>query len=68
MGLVAMQLENRYGVTVEFSDPEIATLRVSGTFPPEESLNNVLRMLGFVNSFKYTTADGKQYILSRNLK
>lgn len=63
MSLVAQQLERRYGIQLEFADREVAKYRVSGTFAPEETVAEILGMLGFVGKFRHESVDGKHFTI-----
>lgn len=63
MSLVARQLESRYGIRLAFANTEAARHRVSGTFAANESVSEVLNMLGFVGKFRYESSDGKNFTI-----
>ncbi len=63
LSLIVVQLENRYGVNIGFENQEIASRRMSGTFGPEESLDKILNMLGFVEKFRYKTVERSHYVI-----
>ena len=56
LGSVAAILERRYPVALQFADNRMKNYRVSGTFPPEETITSILDMLGFVGKFNYKTS------------
>lgn len=53
LGLVAYELQRRFGVTVNCKDPETAGYRVSGTFAATEPVGKVLKMLSILGKFRY---------------
>ena len=63
LSLIVVQLENRYGVNIGFENQKIASRRMSGTFGPEESLDEILNMLGFVEKFRYKTVERSRYVI-----
>ncbi len=63
IGLIARQLEARYGIEVEFADPAVAWRKVSGTVRPEEGIDKIMGMLGFVGKFQYSNLDDKHYTI-----
>ncbi len=63
IGLIARQLEARYGIEVEFADTAVAWRKVSGTVRPEEGIDKIMGMLGFVGKFQYSNLDDKHYTI-----
>lgn len=61
MGLVVEQLESRFGVEIIFADPQIASRKVRGVFPPEKSVKDILDILGIAGDFKHTATDERYY-------
>lgn len=52
LGLVAHELQRRFGVTVICKDPETAGYRVSGAFAATEPVEKVLKMLSILGKFR----------------
>jgi transmembrane sensor len=52
LGLVAHELQRRFGVTVVCKDPETAGYRVSGAFAATEPVEKVLKMLSILGKFR----------------
>lgn len=59
---VAAILERRFGKGFLFEDEAGKRVRVSGTFAPDESVENVVDMLSFVGKFTYKLSADKQFI------
>ena len=59
---VAAILERRFGKGFRFADEASRHVRVSGTFTPEESIENVVDMLSFVGKFNYQLSTDKNLI------
>lgn len=62
---VATILERRFGAVFRFTDEAGRRVRVSGTFTPDESIENVVDMLAFVGKFTYQLSSDKQSITIR---
>lgn len=63
MKSVAEQLENRFGVTIEFADPAVADRHVRGIFEPGEPLEAILRVLARAGEFQCENPDEKRYVI-----
>lgn len=63
MSSVAEQLEKRYGIEIEFADQNIASRRVRSKATPQESIDNILNALSYIENFKYKIADNKHYTI-----
>ncbi len=63
LGLVAQELQRRFGVTIICKDPAAAGYRVSGTFAATESLEKVLKMLSILGKFRYQAAGDSTFHL-----
>lgn len=63
MNLVVEQLKNRYGITIDFTDPKIGNRRVRGRFAAEEQAGTILELLGIVGNFTYKQSNENHYII-----
>ncbi|RPD42065.1 FecR family protein [Chitinophaga barathri] len=63
LGLVAHELQRRFGITVVCKDPEAAAYRVSGTFAATEPVEKVLKMLSILGKFRYEARGDSTYHL-----
>ncbi|MDR1672966.1 MAG: DUF4974 domain-containing protein [Bacteroidales bacterium] len=63
---LAVKLERRFDVTIQFKDPHLKSFRYNGTLP-DESLEQVLDVMRMVSPIQYTVK-GKTVIFSENSK
>lgn len=62
---VVQELQRRYNVQLHLTGKAEAYYPVSGTFSANESLTDILDMLGIVGKFRYETADGKTFVIHK---
>lgn len=60
---VARQLQERFGITIIFSNEQIKTCKFSATFLKSQSLSQILNVISEFNSIKYQFKDNKTVIL-----
>ena len=66
MNQIALELERRYAVELEFIDKSILNNQVSGTFPRDRSIERVMKTLSLAGKFRYTTDDHKIFKIYKN--
>lgn len=54
---IANDLQNRFGIKMEFVDNQIKNNRVTGTFDANQSIENVLKTLAVAGNFHYEIKD-----------
>lgn len=59
-------IKNWYGVTVEFEEPELAQLTISGKFK-DEKLENVLQSIAFIKHLKIIYKSKNHVLIRRNV-
>ena len=64
---IAIKLERRFGVSIEFTDKEIVNFRFSGRFD-QISIEEALAALQFASDFKYSIEKDKIYIGQKFIK
>lgn len=64
LGDLSVKLERRYNVEIVFTDEHLKSFRYSGTLP-DESLEQVLRLMSLVSPIRYTVR-GKTVVFSEN--
>lgn len=60
---VAKQLQERFGVSIVFSNEQIKTCKFSATFLKSQSLSQILNVIGEFNQIKYQFKDNKTVVL-----
>lgn len=60
---VAKQLQERFGVSIVFSNEQIKSCKFSATFLKSQSLPQILNVIGEFNQIKYQFKDTKTVIL-----
>ena len=66
MEQIALELQRRYSVQIEFLDKSIEDNQVSGTFPADRSVERVMNTLAVAGKFQYKTDDHKTFKIYRN--
>lgn len=61
---IIAELSSRYSVSIRLSSPALADYRITATFAPEESLEEVLDALSAVTPFTYHQ-EGTDYVISQ---
>lgn len=60
---VAKQLQERFGISILFSNEQIKSCKFSATFLKSQSLTQILNVIGEFNQIKYQFKDNKTVIL-----
>lgn len=66
LDVMALSLENRYGVQISFADSSLGAYRITAGIETADSLSAVLDMLCLANKLTYTT-DGQHIILRKQI-
>lgn len=61
-GVLAENLEKRYGITIAFENPALKDCLITGRFSGTESLNDVFKLLALTSRTKYTITSDKVMI------
>ncbi|NQV74621.1 MAG: DUF4974 domain-containing protein [Bacteroidetes bacterium] len=61
---VARQLQERFSISIVFSNEQIKTCKFSATFLKSQSLQQILNVIGEFNQIKYQFKDDKTVVLS----
>lgn len=57
------ELERRFAIKISFDDASVAAYKVSSTFSPKESPEEILQILGAVGKFKFRSVGDRAYII-----
>ncbi|SFB96476.1 ferric-dicitrate binding protein FerR, regulates iron transport through sigma-19 [Parapedobacter composti] len=61
------ELQRRFGVTIEITDAQLAAYRVSGTFSADQSIQDILEVLGAISGFEFKAyGDQQKFSIYRN--
>ncbi|NML21393.1 DUF4974 domain-containing protein [Pseudoflavitalea sp. G-6-1-2] len=61
LGIVFRELETRYSCTIQLSDATLGNYRISGMFPANETLQQIMKVLSVSGKFSYNSANKKDY-------
>lgn len=61
MEYIAKEMQQRYGINIDFVDTAIKSNRVSGTFATEKTADQVMKTLALAGKFRYETSDERTF-------
>jgi len=61
MAEIALELQRRYAVQLDFADKSIADHQVSGTFPANKPIEKIMKALAAAGKFQYETSNHKSF-------
>ncbi len=60
LGLVVEELQRRFDVHISISDPVLAAYKVSSTFTSDQSIQDILEVLGAIAGFSFEATNNQQ--------
>lgn len=61
MSQIALELQRRYAVKIDFIDAEMANMQISGTFPSNKTIGQVMTALAIAGKFRFETQNNKSF-------
>lgn len=61
MSQIALELQKRYSIKIDFIDADIANRQISGTFPSSKTIGQVMNTLAIAGKFRFETQDNKSF-------